>query len=161
MFVLPFHTITMADPISSAYTVKYGSTDVHRRSLAGDAESFIVATDASGDNDADDSIYKYWLLLLIAIMFEVAGTTSMKLSDGLTKLIPTIMIYVAYVLSFIFFPLALKRIDLSTAYAIWSGLGTTLTCVIGFVYFGDIKNLTKILALLAIIAGCVVLKFAD
>ena len=71
----------------------------------------------------------------------------MKLSDGLTKLIPTIMIYVAYVLSFIFFPLALKRIDLSTAYAIWSGLGTTLTCVIGFVYFGDIINLTKILAL--------------
>ena len=92
---------------------------------------------------------------------EVGGTTAMKLSDGLTKVLPTIMIYVAYGLSFVVFPLALKRIDLSTAYAIWSGIGTMLTCIIGFVYFQDSINWMKIVAIICIIAGCVVLKFAE
>ena len=113
------------------------------------------------DIDDDSSTYKYWLFLFLAILLEVFGTTAMKLSDGLTKLLPTIMIYIAYGLSFVAFPLALKRIDLSTAYAIWSGVGTMLTCIIGFVYFDDSINWMKIVAILCIIAGCVVLKFAE
>ena len=85
----------------------------------------------------------------------------MKLSDGFANLIPSILIYVFYGLSFVLFPLSLKGIELSTAYAIWSGLGTTMTCVIGFYYFSEPINLAKIIALVAIIGGCVVLKFAD
>ena len=113
----------MADPISSAFAT-YGSTEAdHHRSLSinGETESSLLLhpiAESSYDDNDDGSIYKYWLFLFIAILLEVAGTTSMKLSDGLTKVLPTIMIYIAYGLSFVVFPLALKRIDLSTAYAI-------------------------------------------
>mmetsp|Transcript_1402 Transcript_1402/g.2337 ORF Transcript_1402/g.2337 Transcript_1402/m.2337 type:complete len:180 (-) Transcript_1402:45-584(-) len=102
-----------------------------------------------------------WLLLILAILLEVAGTTSMKLSDGFTRLIPSILIYVLYAASFTLFPFALQAIELSTAYAVWSGLGTTVTAIIGFVYFQDTVNKTKILALTAIVCGCIVLNFAD
>ena len=102
-----------------------------------------------------------WLLLLLAILLEVAGTTSMKLSEGYANLLPSILIYVLYAASFTVFPFALQAIELSTAYAVWSGLGTTITAIIGFVYFQDTVNKTKIVALVAIIFGCVVLNFAD
>ena len=92
---------------------------------------------------------------------EVAGTTSMKLSDGFSRALPSVLIYVFYAASFTVFPFALQAIELSTAYAVWSGLGTTVTAIIGFVYFHDTVNKTKIFALAAIICGCVVLNFAD
>ena len=102
-----------------------------------------------------------WLLLILAILLEVAGTTSMKLSDGFSRVLPSVLIYVFYAASFTVFPFGLQAIELSTAYAVWSGLGTTVTAIIGFVYFHDTVNKTKILALAAIICGCVVLNFAD
>ena len=102
-----------------------------------------------------------WLLLILAILLEVAGTTSMKLSDGFSRVVPSVLIYVFYAASFTVLPFAVQAIELSTAYAVWSGLGTTVTAIIGFVYFHDTVNKTKILALAAIICGCVVLNFAD
>ena len=112
----------MADPISSALAT-YGSTEGdHHRSLEindGIESSFFLEQKADASHDDDgSSIHKYWFFLFITIVLEVLGTTSMKLSDGLTKVLPTIMIYIAYGLSFTVFPLALKRIDLSTAYAV-------------------------------------------
>jgi small multidrug resistance pump len=71
------------------------------------------------------------------------------------------MIYIFYGLAFSVFPLSLKRLELSTAYAVWSGVGTIITAIIGFVWFHDTINWTKILALVAIVGGCVVLQFAD
>ena len=153
----------MAEPISSAFAT-YGSTEADHRSLSinnATESSLLIDQTAESSHDDDGSIYKYWLFLFLAILLEVGGTTAMKLSDGLTKVLPTIMIYIAYGLSFVVFPLALKRIDLSTAYAIWSGVGTMLTCIIGFAYFGDTINWMKIVAIICIIAGCVVLKFAE
>ena len=51
--------------------------------------------------------------------------------------------------------------ELSTAYAVWSGLGTTLTALIGVVYFSDTMNWIKALSLIAIVGGCVLIKFSD
>lgn len=116
---------------------------------------------AGAEEEVEWGMWKYWVLLILAILLEVAGTTAMKLSDGLTKLIPSVSIYVLYGVSFVLFPLSLKGIQLSTAYAIWSGLGTTVTCIIGFVAFHDSINWIKVGALIAITGGCVVLKFAD
>jgi small multidrug resistance pump len=61
-----------------------------------------------------------WLYLTGAIFLEIAGTTSMKLSDGFTKTVPSICIFVFYAISFMALTMALKRIDVSVAYAIWS-----------------------------------------
>ena len=68
-----------------------------------------------------------WLYLILAILLEVSGTTCMKLSEGFTKLVPSVLIFVFYTASFGMLTLALKRIDVSVAYAVWSGMGTATT----------------------------------
>lgn len=130
-------------------------------SFLGNRDSKSSGVDSYSNQTDDDGAFKCWSILLFAILLEVAGTTSMKMSDQFTKIIPSVLIYIFYGLSFYAFPLSLKRIDLSTSYAVWSGLGTVLTCLIGFFYFDDTMNPTKIISLMAIIAGCVLLKFAD
>ena len=67
-----------------------------------------------------------WLYLAGAILLEVAGTSCMKLSEGFTKLIPSVLIFIFYGLSFVGLTIALKKIDVSIAYAVWAGIGTIL-----------------------------------
>jgi len=98
---------------------------------------------------------QYWLYLAIAIVLEVIGTTSMKLSEGFTKTIPSIMMFVFYLASLAVLTLALKKIDVSIAYAVWAGLGTALIATIGIVYFHESATLLKIISILLIIAGVV------
>ena len=66
----------------------------------------------------------HWVYLALAIVFEVGGTTSMKLSEGLTKPVFTALIFVLYGVSLVLFALALKKLDLGLSYAIWAGIGT-------------------------------------
>jgi small multidrug resistance pump len=96
-----------------------------------------------------------WLYLAGAILLEVAGTSCMKLSEGFTKLVPSILIFVFYILSFVGLTIALKKIDVSIAYAIWAGIGTALIAVIGIVYFKESLTPVKVLSILLIIAGVV------
>lgn len=93
-----------------------------------------------------------WFYLLFAILLEVAGITSMKLSDGFTRLEPSLFIFVFYVLSFGFLALTLKRIELGVAYAIWSALGTLLIVLIGVCAFGETLTLLK-----GFFLGCIIL----
>jgi small multidrug resistance pump len=134
---------------------KFHTTSISSSISQREREEFITT------NSTSYSLSFSWFLLFVAIFLEVAGTTSMKLSNGLTRLFPSIMIYIFYGLAFSVFPLSLKRLELSTAYAVWSGVGTIITAIIGFVWFHDTINWTKILALVAIVGGCVVLQFAD
>ena len=94
-----------------------------------------------------------WLYLLLAILLEVSGTTSMKLSEGFTKVTPSIMIFVFYGLSFASLTLALRELDVSVTYAIWSGLGTALIAIIGYVWFHEPMSLVKVISVLFIIGG--------
>jgi len=87
------------------------------------------------------------------------GTVSMKFSNGLTKLTPSILIFVFYGIAFTFLTLCLKTINLSMAYAIWAGLGTALIATIGIIAFHEPVNAFKILFLAMIIVGVVGLKF--
>ena len=100
----------------------------------------------------------FWIYLLIAILTEVVGTTLMKVSQGLTKLIPSISMFVLYAISFVFMALALKKIEVSTAYAIWSGLGTALIAVIGIFWFRESFNLPKLAGIVLIIGGVLLLN---
>jgi small multidrug resistance pump len=101
-----------------------------------------------------------WLFLAAAIVFEVAGITSMKLSRGLTELWPSFAVIVFYVFSAAAVILALKRLELSTAYAIWSGVGTALAAAIGVVYFREPLTLFKMGSLALVILGVVGLSLA-
>jgi small multidrug resistance pump len=99
------------------------------------------------------SMMKTWLLLTAAILLEVAGTTSMKISAGFTRLVPSVLIFVFYAASFTVLTLALRKLDISIAYAIWSGLGTVLITVIGIFWFKEPATALKLTCILLIILG--------
>ncbi len=101
-----------------------------------------------------------WVWLVGAIVTEVMGTTSMKLSAGMTKIGPTVALFVFYVLSLTCLTFALKRIDVSVAYAIWSGLGTMLIACIGVAWFGEAISAMKVASIVLIIAGVVGLNLS-
>ena len=99
-------------------------------------------------------------ILIVAILFEVAGTTCMKLSNGFTRLIPSIAIFALYDLSLACFTVALKGLPLSVASAVWSGVGTSLVAVIGFVYFHETVTPAKVGFIVLILIGVVGLNLA-
>ena len=99
-----------------------------------------------------------WIFLSVAILFEVAGITS--LSRGFAELIPSIGVFVFYICSAAAVILALRRIELSVAYAIWSGVGTALTAMIGFAYFREPFTLVKLASLGLVVLGVVGLSLA-
>ena len=101
-----------------------------------------------------------WLYLVLAILLEVSGTTCMKLSEGFTKLVPSILLFVFYTLSFGMLTLALKQIDVSFAYAVWSGVGTALIATIGLLYFKEPMTALKLISLGLIIIGVVGLNLS-
>jgi small multidrug resistance pump len=101
-----------------------------------------------------------WIFLTVAILFEVAGITSMKLSRGLTETGPSIAVVVFYICSAAAVILAMKKLELSTAYAIWSGVGTALAAAIGVAYFREPMTLLKIGSLALVILGVVGLSIA-
>lgn len=103
---------------------------------------------------------QHWIILACAIVLEVAGTISMKFSEGFTKLLPSVLLFVFYGASFTALTLALKKIDVSVAYAIWSGLGTAIISMIGFILFKESVSPLKIFSLLLIVAGVVGLNFS-
>jgi small multidrug resistance pump len=103
----------------------------------------------------------HWINLAFAIILEVSGTTCMKLSEGFTKLLPSVLIFIFYGLSFTSLTFALKKIDVSIAYAIWSGIGTALIAIIGFFYFNESLNIQKIVSIVLIVIGVVGLNLAN
>lgn len=101
-----------------------------------------------------------WVYLALAILTEVAGTSSMKFSEGFAKILPSVLIFVFYAVSFVFMTLALKKLDLSITYAVWSGLGTALIVVIGMIWFREPITVIKVVSIALILAGVVGLNLA-
>jgi small multidrug resistance pump len=79
----------------------------------------------------------------------------MKFSQGFTKALPSLLLFVFYGLAFTLLTLALKKIEISVAYAMWSGLGTALIAIVGIYWFQESMTLVKFLSLVAIVAGVV------
>lgn len=85
-----------------------------------------------------------WFFLTCTILLEVAGTTCMKLCQGFTRLVPSALIFVFYGLSFASLTVVLDEIEVSVAYAVWSGLGTALIATVGFVWFKEPLTAVKL-----------------
>jgi small multidrug resistance pump len=101
-----------------------------------------------------------WIYLILAIILETLGTTCMKISDGFTKLLPTLGTLLTYGLCFTFFAIALKKIPVSVAYAIWGAAGITIISVLGVVVFKESISTLKILSILFIVLGVIGLNFS-
>lgn len=96
-----------------------------------------------------------WTCLLIAILFGVLGTISLKLSHGLQRWKPSVSLALFYLISFVAMTLAIKGIDVSIVYAIWSGVGTILVALIGIFIFRESISFRKMVSLGLIFLGVV------
>ncbi len=101
-----------------------------------------------------------WFYLVLAIVLEVSGTTCMKLSQGFTRILPSVSMFLFYGLSLSALTLALKSIDVSLAYAVWSGLGTALIVTVGVLWLREPLNALKIVSLTLIIIGVIGLNLS-
>ncbi|WP_461027083.1 DMT family transporter [Streptomyces sparsus] len=99
-----------------------------------------------------------YLMLASAIFAEVLATTSMKYSDGFTRLWPSLGTAVGYLIAFYLLAQTLRTMSVGTAYAIWSGAGTAAVAVIGMAFIGEAVTAAKISGLLLVIAGVVMLN---
>jgi len=100
---------------------------------------------------------KAYLFLILAIVTETVGTSALQASQQFTRLVPSVIVVIAYVLSFYFLALALKSIPVGIAYAIWSGLGIVLIAGIGWWIFGQRIDLPAVLGMGLIILGIAVI----
>ena len=97
----------------------------------------------------------HWWFLTAAIVFEVIGTTSMKLSKGFTNIPYSALMFICYGIAFIFNTLALKKLDISVTYAIWCGVGTAIIAFIGMTYFREPVSVQKVASIALIVVGVI------
>ncbi|HZQ05041.1 MAG TPA: multidrug efflux SMR transporter [Anaerolineae bacterium] len=102
-----------------------------------------------------------WIFLILAIVTEVGGTSLLKFSEGLRNLVPTVGSLILYLVSLGLLALSLNKIDVSVAYAIWSGLGTALIVLISFFWLGETVTFLKLLFIGLIVVGAVGLNLTS
>lgn len=107
------------------------------------------------------TVSQAWAVLAAAILLEVAGTTCMRLAEGFTRLVPSVLIFVFYGLSFALNTLIIRTLGLSVVYAVWSGVGTVLTALIGFLYFKEPATALKLVSIGLIVIGAMGLHAAS
>ena len=99
-----------------------------------------------------------YAVLVVAILFEVLGTSAMQAAQHFTRLGPTLLMVVCYAIAFYFLSWSLRYVPVGIAYAIWSGLGIVLISLVGYFAFGQKLDLAALIGLGLIIAGVVVLN---
>ena len=100
----------------------------------------------------------HYVYLAIAIVSEVAGTMSLKSSEGCTRLLPSLVVVAGYGSAFYFLSLSLQQLSIGTAYAIWAGVGIVLIAVLGFVIHGERLDFAAIVGMTLIVTGVVVIN---
>jgi quaternary ammonium compound-resistance protein SugE len=99
-----------------------------------------------------------WTLLLIAGLFEVAWAVGLKYTDGFSKPVPSALTVAAMVASVVLLGLAMKQLPVGTAYAVWTGIGTVGTVILGIVLMGDSAAPLRLVCLALIMLGIAGLK---
>jgi quaternary ammonium compound-resistance protein SugE len=99
-----------------------------------------------------------WLILFFAGLLEVVWAVGLKLTDGFSKLWPSVFTIVAMIGSFFLLSLAMRTIPLGTAYAVWTGIGAVGVAIFGMVVFGEPRSALRVACIVLIVAGIVGLK---
>lgn len=101
---------------------------------------------------------KEWIFLFIAIISEVVGTSSLKLSEGFSRLWPSTLVIVGYGMALYFLSLTLRTIPVGIAYAVWSGIGLALISLVGWIVFGQKLDIPAIIGIVLIVSGVIVMN---
>ena len=103
-------------------------------------------------------IFMHWLILFAAGLFEVVWAVSLKFTEGFTKLLPSIITVSGTICSFVLLSLAMKKLPLSVSYAIWTGIGTVGTVLVGIFYFHETFSILHVICLAMILGGIIGLR---
>ncbi|WP_407519853.1 quaternary ammonium compound efflux SMR transporter SugE [Methylobacterium oryzisoli] len=101
-----------------------------------------------------------WLYLLVAGLFEIGWAIGLKYTEGFTRLVPSLLTVASMIVSLWLLGLALKTLPVGTGYAVWTGVGTVGTAILGIVLLGEPATLLRLLCIGLIVAGILGLKFA-
>ncbi|MBB3560501.1 quaternary ammonium compound-resistance protein SugE [Rhizobium sp. BK512] len=99
-----------------------------------------------------------WFLLFLAGLFECGWAIGLKYTDGFTRPMPTILTVISMVISVVLLGLAVKTLPIGTAYAIWTGIGTVGTVLLGVWLLGDAASASRLICIALIVAGIAGLK---
>src|SRR5690242_4132231 len=99
-----------------------------------------------------------WFMLFVAGLMEVGWAIGLKYTDGFTRLVPSMLTLAAMAASLALLGLVLKTLPIGTAYAVWTGIGTVGTAILGIVLFGDPATMARLLCIGLIVAGIAGLK---
>ncbi len=102
-----------------------------------------------------------WVILFLAGLFEVAWAIGLKYTDGFSKPVPTALTVAAMVASIVLLGIALRDLPVGTAYAVWTGIGTIGTVILGIYLFGDAATPMRLAFIGLIVLGIAGLKFAS
>ena len=94
-----------------------------------------------------------WAILFSAIVFEIAGTLTLKFTQGMTRLWPTALMFAFYLASLFGLSRAVEQIPVGTAYAVWSGVGTLMVFVMGVVWFKEQVTVLRSVSAVLIVVG--------
>jgi quaternary ammonium compound-resistance protein SugE len=101
-----------------------------------------------------------WIILFLAGLFEIGWAIGLKYTEGFTRPVPTALTLAALVVSFLLLGLAVRSLPIGTAYAVWTGIGTVGTALLGIWFLGDPLNAMRILCISLIVIGIAGLKLA-
>ena len=101
-----------------------------------------------------------WVVLFVAGLLEIAWAVGLKYTEGFTRLWPTVGTVVALIASMALLGVALRTLPVGTAYAVWTGIGTVGTAVLGIVLFREPATVVRLLCISLILAGILGLKLA-
>ena len=99
-----------------------------------------------------------WIYLSLAIASEILATSALKASQGMARLLPSAVVMAGYLVSFFLLSLALKSLPLGLTYAVWSGIGTAATALVGLFVWGESLTAWQWLALSLIVFGVALLQ---
>ena len=101
-----------------------------------------------------------WLTILVAGLFETGFAVSLKLSHGMTRFWPTVSFAACALMSFALLTVALRRLEVGAAYAVWTGIGATGTAIVGMVVLGDAVSTLKLVSIGLVLAGVIGLNLS-
>lgn len=99
-----------------------------------------------------------WILLLVAGLFEIGWAVGLKYTDGFTRPLPSLLTGLSMVASVVLLGMALRTLPVGTAYAVWTGIGTVGTALLGIALFGEPATAARLACIGLIVAGIVGLK---
>jgi quaternary ammonium compound-resistance protein SugE len=101
-----------------------------------------------------------WVILLFAGLTEIGWAIGLKYTDGFTRVVPTVLTVACMIVSVALLGLALKSLPVGTAYAVWTGIGTVGTAILGIILFAEPVTALRLACIGLIVAGIAGLKFA-